>query len=236
VSALAGRVVAVVGASGGLGAPLAAAFAQRGAQVVVAGRNPARLAAAGPPGAPQAVVDIRDPDAGDTVVSVARSAYGRLDGVVNATGIVAFGDLAATADLTVEELFLTNTLGPLWLLRRVFPALAETQGFAVMISGVIAEQPLPGMAAYGASKAALAAAVVAAGREFRRAKVRLIDARPPHTETGLASRAVEGTAPRFRPGLDPASVATVIIDAIEAGETDLPSSRFGAAAETEPGR
>ena len=60
----------------------------------------------------------------------------------------------------------------------------------VNISGVIAEQNLPGMAAYGASKAAVASFDEALAREARRAKVRVIDARP-HTETGLADRAIE---------------------------------------------
>ena len=47
-------------------------------------------------------------------------------------------------DEAVEELFLTNVIGPLFLLRRVVPALEESQGFVAQISAVVAEQPLPG--------------------------------------------------------------------------------------------
>ena len=57
----------------------------------------------------------------------------------------------------------------------------------------------------------------------------MIDARPPHTETGLAGRAIAGTAPNMPTGLDPADVARVICDALDADTTgliDLPSSAF----------
>ena len=96
----------------------------------------------------------------------------------------------------------------------------------VGISGVIAEQNLPGMAAYGASKAAVRSFNEALSRESRRLGVRVIDARPPHTETGLATRAIAGTAPNFPQGLSPISVAQRIVLAIASGEVDLPSSAF----------
>ena len=95
------------------------------------------------------------------------------------------------------------------------------------ISGVIAEQNLPGMAAYGASKAAVRSFDEALSREARRRRVRVIDARPPHTETGLAERAIEGQAPSMPLGLDPAVVAATICDAIAGDATDLPSAAFG---------
>ena len=57
--------------------------------------------------------------------------------------------------------------------------------------------------------------------------MRLLDARPPHTETGLAGRPVAGRAPLLPPGLRPEDVAARIVTAIEADERDLPSSAFG---------
>ena len=82
------------------------------------------------------------------------------------------------------------------------------------------------MAAYSASKAALTAYDAAAGRELRRAGIRLVDARPPHTETGLAERPLAGTAPRLPPGLDPDTVAARVIAALLDDERDLPSTSF----------
>ncbi len=211
-----GAVVAVVGANGGLGSAIAAALGSRGAQVIGASRT-----------SPDVAIDLRDPTSGDLLVAAALERHGRLDGVVNAAGIVAFGNLADTDDVVIEELFLTNVLGPLWLAKRVTPALADSGGFLVNISGVVADAPLAGMATYAASKAALAAAAVALRRELRRMGVTVIDVRPPHTETGLATRPVAGTAPRMPVGLSPAVVGARIVTAIEDNETDVPSTAFG---------
>ncbi len=103
-------------------------------------------------------------------------------------------------------------------------------GFLVTISGVVAEQPVAGLSAYTAAKAGLAAAVQALRREVRRQGIRVLDARPPHTETGLASRAIFGHSPRFAPGLDPAAVAMTIVDALASGERELPAAAFAARA------
>jgi cyclic-di-GMP-binding biofilm dispersal mediator protein len=214
-----GAVVAVLGASGGLGRPLCAGLEARGARVIRANRS-------GGNGV-DVVLDLRDADAGTALVAAAVERYGRLDGVINATGIVAFGDLLDTDDVVIEELFLTNVLGPLWLAKRVAPTLAEHGGFLVNISGVVAETPMPGMVPYSASKAALAGAAVGLRRELRRRKVHVLDVRPPHTETGLATRPLAGTAPGMPPGLDPDVVVERILAAVEAGEDELPSSAFG---------
>jgi len=82
------------------------------------------------------------------------------------------------------------------------------------------------MAAYSAAKAALMAYDAAAARELRREGIRLIDARPPHTETGLATRPLAGQAPRLAEGLSPDAVAQRIVDAIANGDKDLPSTSF----------
>lgn len=63
-------------------------------------------------------------------------------------------------------------------------------------------------------------------QEARRRKIRVIDARPPHTETGLASRPVEGAPPTMLTGLDPVSVAATICEAIAGDVVDLPSEAF----------
>jgi short-subunit dehydrogenase len=215
---LSGAVVAVVGATGGMGSALCDALAGRGAVVVRVNRS-------GGDGSDLAI-DLRDTTAGDSLVAYVNDRHGRLDGVVVAAGIVAFGDLADTDDIVIEELFLTNTLGPMWLAKRVLPALRETNGFFVNFSGVVAEAPMPGMAAYSASKAAASAATEAIRREFRRMKVSVVDARPPHTETGLATRPVAGEAPKMPLGLEPAAVAERIVTAIEQGHTAVASTDF----------
>ncbi|MCP3420642.1 SDR family NAD(P)-dependent oxidoreductase [Nocardioides pinisoli] len=222
---IAGARIAVVGATGALGSLLSAELAARGARLLVVGRDADRLA--GLEAEARLVADLGDATAGDAVVVAAREQLGGLDGLVNAAGVVAFGALVDTPDEVIEELFLTNVVGPLFLLRRVLPLLEESQGFVVQLSAVVAQQPLPRMAAYSASKAALSAAATALRTELRRSRVEVHDVRPPHTETGLASRPLAGEAPRLPAGKDPAGVARRVVDAIEARELDLGPEAFG---------
>lgn len=219
-------VVAVVGASGALGSLVARGAAARGATVVLVGRDEEKLRAV-LDGAEVVVGDLGDATLGDGLVETATTAHGRLDGVVNAAGVVAFGSLADTDDAVIEELFLTNVVGPLFLLRRVAPVLAEHKGFVVNLSAVVAEQPMAGMVAYSASKAALTAVDRGMTKELRRTGVRVVDVRPPHTETGLVGRALAGEAPRLPQGLEPDVVADAVLDAIEAGTGELASTDFG---------
>ena len=181
-----------------MGAAIARLLASKGAQVAAAGPR-RRLTAAAIPGAMAVAVDLRDAGAGGRLVNEVTTRFGRLDGLVNAAGIVGFGALTDTDDVAIEELFLTNVIGPLWLLRRVIPLLSASKGFVANISAVVAEQPLPGMASYAASKAALTA----------------------------AARAVSGEAPKLPTGLDPAVVATRIVLAIEQNEREVGSDQFG---------
>jgi short-subunit dehydrogenase len=220
-------VIAVVGASGGLGAPICRLLHSRGASVVLAGRNLDRLSAVGLPADTLSVVlDLRDRSAGNVLVDAVDDRHGRLDGLVDAAGVVAFGSLVDTDDQVLEELFVANVLGPLWLLKRAVPMLAESKGFVLHLSAVVAEQPMAGMAAYSASKAALSGADVALTRELRRSGIQVVDARPPHTETGLADRPLAGIAPKLPTGLDPDLVAARLVAAVEAGETVVPSDAF----------
>jgi short-subunit dehydrogenase len=222
---LEGASVVVTGASGGIGRHIAKRLAESGARLTLAARDRNALESLGID-ATVVSADLRDAEAGRTIVAAALAANNTLDGLVNAAGVVAFGSLADTADEVIEDLFLTNVLGPLWLMRAAIPALTESRGFIANISAVVAEQPLAGMAAYAASKAALTAADRALTRELRAAGITVTDARPPHTETGLADRPISGIAPRLHEGLRPEDVARRIVTAIIVGEREIPADAF----------
>ncbi len=225
---LAGSRVLVLGGSGVLGGLIAAELRRRGATVMLAGRDRERLhrrAAELGPDVPSVTFDLQHADHARFGVETAVQTLGGLDGVVNAAGVVGFGTLAETDDARLEELITTNLTGPLRVMRAALEHMSEG-GYLVTISGVVAEQPVAGLSAYTAAKAGLAAAVQALRREVRRQGVHVLDARPPHTETGLASRAIFGQAPRFAPGLDPGTVATTIVDALARGTRELPAAAF----------
>ncbi|MFD0757825.1 SDR family NAD(P)-dependent oxidoreductase [Arthrobacter ulcerisalmonis] len=215
---LQGAVVLVVGATGGLGSRIAVQLEGKGATVVRSSKSAGH--------------DLRDPAAVQEVLSNTVEQYGQLDGVVVASGVVAFGAAAELEAKTVDELFAVNTTSVIQLISQSQPHLADSakagrDPFIVTLSGVVAESPVAGVAAYSASKAALAAFVTAAGREYRRVGIRVLDARPGHTGTALSEHPIAGTAPKFGAALDPDGVAARIVTGIVDGEKDLPSTAFG---------
>lgn len=210
-------VVLVVGASGGLGSRIAAQLESKGAVVARSSKSAGH--------------DLRTPSVVRDVLADTTARYGRLDGLVVASGVVAFGNVSDLEPATVEELFAVNTTSVIQLVAQSQPYLAASaregrEPFVVTLSGVVAETPVAGLAAYSGSKAGLAAFVAAAAREYRRAGIRILDARPGHTGTALSEHPIAGAAPRFGAALDPDAVAARIVTAIVDGEKDLPSTAF----------
>jgi cyclic-di-GMP-binding biofilm dispersal mediator protein len=181
---------------------------------MLAGRDQSKLrtAARDTPGAEWISFDLRYPRSIEELVESTVDRFGRLDGIVNAAGVVAFGPVLSLSDRALEDLMEIDLIGPLRLIRSALPHL--NPGFVVNLTGVVAEQPMAGMAAYSAAKAGLSAASVALARELRRQKVLVMDVRAPHSETGLASRSIEGAAPRLPSGITPEAVAKAVVDGI----------------------
>lgn len=224
-----GKRILVTGGTGELGRRIAAGLREAGAHTIITGRPGERLNSA-MSHSEAFGVDLSVAGAGTALIK-AVSAAGPIDGIVLAHGIVAFGNVADTPLDAVSELTAVNQTSVEDIVTAATPSLRESKAtgnepFIVTISGVISENAVAGMAAYGASKAGLKHFVAAAQRELRREGIRIFDTRPPHTETGLATRAIVGQAPNFPAGADPDAVAKRIVDAILADETDVPSTSF----------
>ena len=225
-----GKTALVLGASGELGSRISGLLAAEGAHLTLVGRRADALEAVGSPAQAdridRIIADLRDPQTAPLVVDKAKARTGEIDLVVNAAGVVAFGNVADLDCDIVEELFLSNTFAAIFAAQAALPAMAKG-GTIASISGVIAEQNMPGMAAYGASKAALRSFNEGFAREARRQKVRVLDIRPPHTETGLVDRAIAGMAPNFPEGLAPAEVTNTIVAALaDDSVKDVPAEMF----------
>lgn len=223
--------IIVVGASGVLGAAIAQRLVAAGAHVVGTASSVESLERIPSGVEARWALDLEDP-ASIAAVTAEVMETGPVDGVVIGSGVVAFGTVADTPSEIADELMQVNHLGPAAVISRLLPALtvsAESgrQPFVSSICGVVAERAFPGMAAYVASKTAHSAWLKALRTEVRRPSIRVIDARPGHTETGLAARAIFGTAPKFPTGMTADHVADVIVAGITGDSTDLASSDFG---------
>ena len=211
----------VIGATGGFGSEVARSLAARGARVAVHGRDADRRASlAQEIEAPQIDGDLTAPGGPDAVVDEAARALGGLDIVVMSAGGVAFGPVADLDEQVLRQVVELDLIAPILVARAATRHLGK-DGVITQVSAVVATQPMAGLAAYSAAKAGLTAFDLAFRREMRRAGVRVLDARPPHMETGLATRPIAGTPPGLAQGRDPREVADQLVAAI-AGDGDTP--------------
>ena len=162
---LEGRVAVVVGAGGGLGRDLACALAGRGAQVVLAGRNRARLDAtlaalrsATERDALVAPTDVSDRGDVDRLRDLTERRFGRADVLINCAGI--FGPLRRIVESDPDEWIRTlsiNCIGPYLACRAFAPGMiAGGWGRIVNVSSAAPLYPPAAVnSAYATSKAAL---------------------------------------------------------------------------------
>jgi short-subunit dehydrogenase len=227
---LGNKRILVIGGSGALGAELVRQLKAKSAIILATATTNDSAAKIPPGGEIRLINDYRNPESIETLTTYLNSS-GELDGIINASGVVAFGQAAELTPETINELFSVNATGPMQLISALHPTLknsaaAGNEPFVLNITGVVAEQPLQGLAAYSASKTAIDGFLKALTREWRRDGIKVMSAYPGHTETGLATRAIAGTAPSFPEGMSKEHVVQVLIGGIEAGETSLGSSSF----------
>ena len=219
---LSGARVLLVGATGVLGRGLAQRLRDAGARLAVTGRDRGRLddVAETSNAEYRGELDLVDVEDCAGVVGAAAEALGGLDALVIATGSAAFGAAQDEDDAVVEELFAVNTLGPMAVIRAALPHL-ESGGAIAVLSAILVDRPVAGMASYSASKAAISAYLTALRRELRRSRISVLDARPPHMETGLADRAIAGEPPKMPRGHDVDDVLDTIVRGLQEGSSEL---------------
>lgn len=222
-----GSTFLVVGASGVLGQEFVTKLSESGARVLGTAASETSLTRIPPAATDSMVCDLANVESIDATSHAVLTRVQRLDGVIITAGVVAFGPFRATPPEIVDRLMRVNATGPLRLVHNTLGMMTDAESpVVVTLSGKVAEIPTAGLAAYSASKMALYAAASAAARELRRDGIRWMDARPGHTETGLADRAIFGEAPNFGVGHAPGHVADRIIAGIVGDEKDLPSDAF----------
>ena len=189
-----GKSVIVTGATSGIGRAAALGFARAGASVVLVGRKARALgelegllAAEGRRGV-ACEADVTAADAPSRIVGAALDAFGGLDVLVNAAGIIASGTLAATDDATWDAMMAVNLRAPFRLIREAAPHLVARKGSVVNVSSVNGLRSFPGVLAYCTSKAGLDHLTRCAALELAPEGVRVNAVNPGVTVTNLHRR------------------------------------------------
>src|SRR5262245_32025312 len=154
-----GKAVIVTGATSGIGRAAAEAFGRDGASVLVVGRQQPVVddvvrAIAGNGGRATACpADVTAADAPKRIVRAALEAFGGIDVLVNAAGIIAAATLEATTDEAWDRMMDVNLRAPFRLMREAAPHLVERRGSIVNVSSVNGLRSFAGVLAYNVSKA-----------------------------------------------------------------------------------
>lgn len=219
-----GSVVAITGASSGIGAAAARALAAEGAKVVIGARRAERLKALAAELNGSAIVvemDVRKSKDSQQLVEAALDAHGRLDTIVVNAGIGVYGGIMDMSDQQIEEMIETNVSGTVWPIRAAVPSLLEGGGGDIVIVASVAGLRGAGdEAVYAATKFAQVGLAGALDRELREKGIRVTAICP----GGVATEFAMGTGrspdmPGLEEMLRPEDVAAAIVSVLKQPRT-----------------
>jgi NAD(P)-dependent dehydrogenase (short-subunit alcohol dehydrogenase family) len=203
------HIVIVTGATSGIGRAAALRFARDGASVLAVGRKAAALAEVAHAvelGGGRCVpleADVTSASAPKTIATAARDAFGRIDTLVNAAGIIANGTIENTTDDAWDEMLDVNLRAPFRITRAVTPMLIAAaraptttpsgaspaaKPSVVNVSSVTGLRAFPGVLAYCVSKAGVDQLTRCAALELAPHGVRVNAVNPGVTVTNLHRR------------------------------------------------
>ena len=217
-------VVAITGASSGIGAAAAKALAAQGAKVVVGARRAERLKSLADELNGNATVvemDVRKSTDSERLVAAALEAHGRLDTIVVNAGVGVYGGIMDMSDEQVEEMIDTNVTGTVWPIRAAVPALLDAGGGDIVIVASVAGLRGNGdEAVYAATKFAQVGLAGGLDRELREKGIRVSAICP----GGVATEFAMGTGrtpdmPGLEKMLRPEDVAEAIVSVLQQPRT-----------------
>lgn len=218
---LAGAVVAVTGASSGIGRETALEFARAGAQVSLSARRLERLEAVAEAvralgaGCFVMALDVTEAAEVRRFVESTLARFGRLDVLVNNAGFGVRGRVEDTPPADYERLMRVNFLGTVHGCQAALPLMKrQGRGVLINVSSVVGHRALPGGAAYAASKAAQISLTESLRAELRGTGVHACSVHPIGTATEFAEVASRESGGRESGPLGPQQSATAVARAI----------------------
>lgn len=188
------KLVLVTGATSGIGRAAALKFSAEGARVALVGRKrdalDATRQAMGESGNRALAIqaDITsDNDVRRAVDETAR-AFGGLDVLVCAAGVIGTGNIENTSSELWDQMMAVNVRSVFRLVQLALPALAARKGNVVVVSSVNGQRAFPNVLAYCCSKAAVDQFVMCTSLELAPKGVRINAVNPGVTRTNLHRR------------------------------------------------
>jgi hypothetical protein len=187
----AGKVVVITGASAGVGAATARAFAREGARLVLVARGREALErVASELGAVCEVMteclDVSDALGCEAMLERAARHFGRIDVLVNNAGLHVRGPFERIAPDDIARMVEVNLTAPLRLARLVLPHFARTGGGAIVnVASLAGIAPVPGAVTYCCTKFGLRAFSYALAEEVRERNVSVSVVSPGPIDTGF---------------------------------------------------
>jgi NAD(P)-dependent dehydrogenase (short-subunit alcohol dehydrogenase family) len=205
---MAGKVIAVTGASRGIGAAIAAELVRRGFAVGSLTRK-----AIGVDGTLPIACDVNDEESLKQAFKTLADKTGRIDGLVNNAGVHLYGKSAELPTARYEEVMDTNARSVFLCSREAYPYLARAGGTIVNIGSFFDKLGVKQNLAYCASKAAVGAITRCLAVEWAAKGIRVLDVAPGYIETELNAEAMKGPLRAFLasriPGKRPGTAAEV---------------------------
>jgi short-subunit dehydrogenase len=184
--------VIITGASAGIGAATVRAFASAGANLALAARDEARLAAVAGSLSGRALIvptDVADREAIEQLVSKTVAAFGGIDIVINNAGVGLAAPVAELEAADLEQAMKVDLFGPLALTQAALPHMRRRGGGQLIyISSVVGLRALPYLGGYAAAKAALDRLTESLRVELRGTGIAVTLVRPGTTRTGFSQR------------------------------------------------
>ena len=183
-------VIAITGASAGIGRATARELAGAGGRVVLGARRRDRLEALERelPGRALAVeMDVRRPEDSHRLVRAALDRFGRLDALVANAGIGMYGGILDHTDEALTTMLDTNVAGTVWPIRAALPPMIEAgHGDIVIVASVAGFRGGADEAVYAATKFAQVGLAGSLDRELREKGIRVTVIGPAGTATEFA--------------------------------------------------
>ncbi|MDE2396526.1 MAG: SDR family oxidoreductase [Burkholderiales bacterium] len=228
----AGRTAFVCGAASGIGAAVARRLHAEGAQVAAAGLQPdllAELAASLSPAVLAVECDVTSEASVRAAVGRVVGAWGRIDVLVNAAGVIAADDAASVDDAVWQRTQEVNLGGVMRLMRAVLPGmLARGAGSIVNIASVAAFNASAGAASYAASKAGVVALTRTAASAYGAQGVRVNALAPGWVDTPMSRREMADLAAGL--GVDEAEARARTVARVALGRMARPEEIAAACA------